>query len=166
MYLAAVLELSARGDNGIGSLRYFCGTTTANQTRSGQCNIPQNARKRHKKAFLEWVKCIMIIHKFIISMGLISLDMDQASSLLYRLPTTSRLLAFFVTGPSLSVGIPSIRMHNGSRERNRPVFLYPRILDDGESSATRSADSPVPQALRSRRPRSRRASRRNRFPGT
>ncbi len=44
-----------------------------------------------------------------------------------------------MTGPSLSVGIPSIRINNEFRERNRPVLLYPRILDDGESSATRSA---------------------------
>src|SRR6266481_9140613 len=127
---------------------------------------PQDAKKRHKKASFKMNKMYMVIHKLIISIGVISLDTDQASSLVYGLPTTSRLLAFFVTGPSLSVGIPSIRINNGSRERNRPVLLYPRILDDGESSATRSADSPVPQALRSRRPRSRprRASRRNRFP--
>src|SRR5216684_2318937 len=147
MYLSPVLELSVKGDSDTG---VCCITCKKNDTKS-----------------LLWDRGIyMVISKSIISIGVISLDRDQASSLLYRAPTTSRLLAFFVTGPSLSVGTPSIRTNNGSRERNRPRLLYPRIVDDGESSATRSADSPVPQALRSRRPRSRRARRRNRFPGT
>src|SRR5712692_2771931 len=76
------------------------------------------------------------------------------------------VICFFVTRPSLPVGTPSSRENNGTRERNRPLLFHPCFFDDGKSSATRSADSAVPQALRSCHRRSRGACRRNPVPGT